>query len=298
MEKNLKGMAAKQSSSPSYRDTLFRTLFSDEERAIELCNAVAGTSFPPGTPVTMCGLKSSLLRRYNDLAVAVKGQIIVMIEHQSTVNPNMPLRFLKYLADELYSSFVKGDEIYRSTVLKIPTPQFYVLYNGTKKLGQDTLMLSSAFEVAPTGPSMELTARVLDINHESGCEALSKSKSLNGYAYMVAQIRHFESKGLPRDAAIKEAVMKCKEEDVLADFLKSNHEEVAKMLMWEYDQEAEFRILREEGRQEGEEKTKTEMAIEMLKDGLNTDKIARYVKMPVDWVKKITESNFESPEKN
>ena len=284
--------AIKQKSDPKYKDTLFRTLFRDKERAIELCNAVAGTNYTKDASVIMCDLDNSLLKRYNDLAFAFEDQLIVMYEHQSTINPNMPLRFLSYIIDLLFSWFIDISKIYGRKLQKLPTPQFYVLYNGKDELKHNTLKLSDAFRIKPTEPFMELTVKVLDVNHESNNEVLSRSASLGGYSYLIAQIRRYESKGAKRDEAIKKAIKKCINEGILVDFLKENFKEVANMLAWEYDQAAEFKVIweegREEGREEGIEKTKIETAVEMVKDGLNVDKIAAYIKMPIEWVKEVT----------
>ena len=129
-----------------------------------------------------------------------------MYEHQSSINPNMPLRFLSNITDTFYSWFVDMDKIYRSTTLKIPAPQFYVLYNGKEELKNNVLKLSDAFKIKTSGPSLELTVKILDVNYESSNEVLNKSKSLGGYAYLIAQIRHFESIGLKRDAAISKGM--------------------------------------------------------------------------------------------
>ena len=101
----------KQKSGHIYKDTLFRTLFREKNRAIELCNAVTGTNYPEDVPITMYNMENTLLKRYNDLAVAIKGQLIVMFEHQSTINPNMPLRSLPYITDALYLNFIDSNEI-------------------------------------------------------------------------------------------------------------------------------------------------------------------------------------------
>ena len=291
-------IAIKQKSDLKYKDTLFRTLFREKDRAIELCNAVAGTNYPKDASVVVCDLENSLFRRYNDLALAFEDQLIFMYEHQSSINPNMPLRFLSFITDALYTWFVDTNEIYRSTVLKIPAPQFYVLYNGKKELKQDMLKLSDAFKIKPVGPSMDLAVKVLDVNYDSGCEALNKSTSLNGYAYLIAQIRNYESKGIGRDLAINEGIQKCIDEGILVDFLREKFEEVAKMLAWEYNQDAEFRIIREEareeGREEGREETKIETVLAMIKKGFDALLIAEITKMPIEWVRKIIASETNS----
>ena len=281
----------KQKSTHKYKDTLFRTLFSEKSRAIELCNAVAGTNYGKDAAVTIHDMENALLRRYNDLIAAFEDQLIAMFEHQSTINPNMPLRFLPNITDALYSWYVDVEKIYKSTTLKIPTPQFYVLYNGEEKLKCDVLKLSDAFKIKPTGPSLELTVKVIDVNYESNHEVLHKSESLGGYAYLIAQIRNYESTGLKRDAAINKGIQKCIDEGILADFLSENLMEVAKMLSWEYCQETEFKVLREEGREEGREENKIETAIEMFKEGFEIPIISKITQMPLEWVKEVIAPN-------
>ena len=122
MEISTEQLPIKQKSSHKYKDTLFRTLFSEKSRAIELCNAVAGTNYGNDAAVTIYDMENALLRRYNDLVAAFEDLLIVMYEHQSSINPNMPLRFLSNITDTLYSWFVDMEKIYRSTTLKIPTP--------------------------------------------------------------------------------------------------------------------------------------------------------------------------------
>ena len=139
----------KQKSGVAYRDTLFRKLYRDADRAIELCNALEGSSYPPNSRVKVYNLEESLALRYNDSVFAIENQLLVFSEQQSTINPNMPLRFLPYTTDTLYSWFVEMKEIYKRPLFKIPTPKFYVLYNGGEILKNDVLRLSDAFKVKP-----------------------------------------------------------------------------------------------------------------------------------------------------
>ena len=205
--------------------------------------------------------------------------------YQCTLNPNMPLRFLPYITDTLYSWFVSTNEIYKSTLLKIPTPQFYVLYNGKEPLNYDVLRLSDSFKLKPSAASLELTVKVLNVNHGSGSEVFGKSVSLDGYAYLIAQIRNLEGAGYTRDKAIKDGIKKCIDEGILADFLRENFEEVAAMLVWEYSQDAEFKALREEGdekgRVEGEISRAIKIARNMIVDNESTEKIIRYTGLTV-----------------
>jgi hypothetical protein len=114
----------KQKSGTAYKDTLFRKLYCDEKRAIELCNALEGTNYPLNTKVKVYNMEESLALRYNDSIIGIEGKLLVFSEQQSTINPNMPLRFLAYAADAIYSWFVDIQGLYKGRLYKIPTPKF------------------------------------------------------------------------------------------------------------------------------------------------------------------------------
>jgi hypothetical protein len=141
--------------------------------------------------------------------------------------------------------------------VKIPAPLIFVLYNGKKHLGSRVLRLSDAYMKADAAnakpdaePALELTAKVVDINYGSGAPALERSPSLSGYSYLIAVIRKNIQSGMTRDEAIVAAIDLCIKEGVLTEFLRAHYQEVIKMLNYEYDAEAERRVLREEARQE------------------------------------------------
>jgi hypothetical protein len=270
--------APKDKSGLKYKDTLMRMLFKDPERAVELVNAITGSNYTEDNHVVMCDLGYSLLKRYNDLAFVVDNQLLFMIEHQSSINPNMPLRFLSYMTDVLYTWFVKVDKLYGKKLHPIPVPKFYVLYNGVEPLKEKTLKLSDAFYIKGEPVSLEVMVEIVDVNYASGHKVLERSESLRGYAYLVEQIRCCMARGMTRDQAIRESIDLCIQEGVLVEFLQRYYAEVAKMLRWEYDQEAEFRVLRQEAREEGKEEgikqNKLEIAKNALKGGLTIQTIS------------------------
>jgi len=234
-----------------YRNTLIRTLFQDRKRAIELCNAVTGSNYPEDTNVQICDLDSSLVWRYNDLAFAIDHQLLFMIEHQSTISPNLPLRFLSYLTDTIYSWFVKVDQLYGKKLYQIPAPKCYVLYNGTEPLKEKMLKLSDAFYINDEKVSLELIVEIIDVNHATRHDVLQKSESLAGYSYLIDQIRMNMQQGLTQDKAISVAIDSCIKQGVLSEFLQKHYAEVAKMINLQYNQEAEFEIIRQEAKEEG-----------------------------------------------
>ena len=234
-----------------YRDTVFRTLFHNEERAIELFNAIGGTDYPRGTPVKFLSKgDKSLSGRKSDLAVVIDNQLLAMQEHQSSINPNMPLRFLPYTADVLYTWLNNKADLHKNRLVTIPTPKFYVLYNGKDELKQDVLQLSDAFRTDSRVFSMELVVKVIDINHSKKNVALQKSPSLGGYAYLMEQIRERAASGVSRDIAIAEAVRHCIKSGIIEKFLKEHYEEVCGMLMYEISYEDEMAIKVEEARED------------------------------------------------
>jgi len=254
-----------QQTSRLYKDSLFRTLFGDSKSFLELYNAVADDHFPEDTEVTLCP-PNSILARYNDLAFRIGPQLIIFCEHQSTISTNMPLRLLRYLTDTLFSFLLDVNLLYGEKQITIPTPRFYVLYNGEQKLINRVLKLSDGFAIKESEPGLELIAKVVDINIGSGEAALNRSKALYGYSFLIAEVRKNLQSGMTRDLAIVTAIDFCIQQDVLADFLKEHYGEVSKMLNWEYDAEAEKKVLQQEAKQEG-----VEVLAELIKSGLSLE---------------------------
>jgi len=164
------------------------------------------------------------LGQLNDVAFMIGNVIILLLEHQSTQTPNLPIRIYIYLGREYEKILVKNNkELYGSTLLKIPRPEFYVLYNGKTRLkdedGNDvdfrTYKLSDAFMPAAEDPehgfkgSLELEAPVYDINDGHNLKILEHSERLRHYAKLIAKIREYEAQGLELQEAIKQAVEYC-----------------------------------------------------------------------------------------
>jgi len=252
---NTESYTVEQRSDKKYKDTFFRTLFHDEERALELFNAIEGTNFPVGTPLQFYSQgDKSLTRRNNDLAVVIDNQLLAIKDHQGTLNPNMPLRLLPFATDILYTWLTDKKDLYKNRLVTIPTPKFYVLYNGKEKLINNVLRLSDAFRFENHDFSMELTVKIIDVNYGSGNEVLRKSPSLDGYAYLINCIRQSMNAGASRDKAIKAAVNQCINENILANFLKTHFQEVCDMFDYGITYEEEMEIKLEEAKEEAMEK--------------------------------------------
>jgi len=128
-----------------HKDSLFTFMFGNFiEWLLELYNAFAGTDITDTSLVEIVTLQGILfLNRMNDIAFTIGDRLVVLIEHQSTVNNNLPLRLLMYVA-RVYEKLIDNDAIYREKLIKLPHPQFIVLYNGEQDLpnGKDKMTTS------------------------------------------------------------------------------------------------------------------------------------------------------------
>ena len=116
----------------NYKDTVFRMLFSDRQNLLSLYNAVSGSHYDDPEMLEIVTLENAIYMGIkNDLAFII-GTDLFLYEHQSTYNPNMPLRDLFYISSE-YQKLVDHKSLYSSCLLKVPAPQFIVFYNGTEK---------------------------------------------------------------------------------------------------------------------------------------------------------------------
>ena len=279
-----------------HKDSVFSFLFGSETALRELYYAIIGRQLPPDTPIRINTLANVLyMGQLNDLSFTVDGRLVVLIEHQSTINHNMPLRLFLYAA-RVYESIIDRKKLYSKNPLKIPVPEFIVLYNGEEPYPDYTeLELSDLYADAsnirpdgvnqgnPVKPSLELRVRVYNINNGRNPGLLEKSETLNGYSIFVGKVRQ-NGKIMPREEAMNAAVEYCVKNNILKSFFEKHSSEVFNMLLTEWDNEEAVAVSREEGRAEGKAEGKAETAMEMLKDGFSVDKIARYVKMPAEWV--------------
>ena len=233
----------------TYKDSLFRTIFKDKKRLAHLYQALSGEKVS-GEDIHLNTLRGVFMNDVkNDISFRVGNRLIILIEHQSTWNPNMPLRFFWYLS-RLYRSYVNLDVIYRSTLVEIPTPEFYVLYNGTATIPDfQELKLSDSF--AQPGNALELKVQCYNINFEEGKKLLSSCHELMAYSVFVNQVRIEQQKGLSLFSAVKAAIRYCESHDLMTSFFSNKEKEVYDMVSFKWDDNLAKKIASEEGREEG-----------------------------------------------
>lgn len=235
-----------------HKDSLFVDLFYQDETAkknlLSLYNALHGTEYQDESIIQKVKVEDVLYKNLkNDISFEANGKVIVFGEHQSTVNPNMPLRLLMYVG-RAYECLMDKRARYRATLVKIPTPEFYVFYNGEKEQPlEQELLLSDAF-ITPTGKnSVELKVRVININSDKAHVLLEKCDILREYSQFVDTVRKYSHE----EDSIKKAIDECIKKGILADYLERKGSEVANMLIAEYSYEEDIDVKRQEARREG-----------------------------------------------
>ena len=227
----------------NYKDTVFRMLFSDRKNLLSLYNAVSGAHYDDPEKLEIVTLENAIyMGMKNDLAFIIDTDLF-LYEHQSTYNPNMPLRDLFYISSE-YQKLVDKKSLYSSVLQKIPAPQFIVFYNGTEKKKDSWVNhLSEAFENLSGNPKLELEVLTININEGHNSELMEQCQILREYAQYVDCVRRY-AKEFELIDAIEQAVDECIQRNILSEFLRKNKAEVIAMSIFEYDKEEEERKLR------------------------------------------------------
>jgi hypothetical protein len=176
-----------------YKDSLFCSLFSDKKALLELYNSIKGTHYDERTELTINTLTETIFtHQRNDVSFIIDRRLVVLTEHQSTINENMPFRFLLPVAHLFENSIEDKKAVYRQKLVKLPRPEFLVLYNGTEPFPDEKeLKLSDAFmEVEGYSDArLELTVKVYNVNKGHNEAIVKKSEVLSGYVEFVDKVR-------------------------------------------------------------------------------------------------------------
>ena len=279
----------------NYKDTVFRMLFSDRKNLLSLYNAVSGAHYEDPEKLEIVTLENAIyMGMKNDLAFIIDTDLF-LYEHQSTYNPNMPLRDLFYISSE-YQKLVDKRSLYSSLLQKIPAPQFIVFYNGTEKKKDSWVNhLSEAFENLSGNPKLELELLTININEGHNPELMEQCQTLREYAQYVACVRRY-TREFELNEAVKLAVDECIRNNILSEFLRANKSEVISMSIFEYDKEEEERKLRKAeyeagaaaglkaGVSKGKILAKKDAASSLITLGLTVEQISSALKVDVETV--------------
>ncbi len=294
-----------------HKDSLFVDYFSKDrdwkQHFLSLYNALHGTNLQvETTSLERVNLEQVLYKSYyNDIAVLVNGQFILMIEHQSTINPNMPLRLLEYVA-RIYGNIVDSKAKFSRHLVPLAKPEFYVFYTGNQELPPESyLYLSDAFpnQTQNADLTLELKVKVCTIKSEHPSPVVYSCTDLEQYVQFLELMEEAKAAGHkhPLKWAIQEAVRR----NILRDYLERKGGEVLSILMTEYDYATDMAVLKEEayedglfvGREEGISiglergayQNKLETARNLLSEGLAPAMVARCTDLPLETVLKLAQ---------
>ena len=277
---------------------VFADLFGDDEidgkkNFLSLYNAIHDTNLKfEETQIEQKKIPQSVTKTfYNDISMIINGKLIVLIEHQSTPNQNMPLRCLEYYVHLLYG-IIPAEARYKEALYKIPTPEFYVFYNGNKKVEKEFIMnLSDAFLEEQDEPMCEVLVKFTNIRIQDGenLKVVQKCGILKQYCEFIEIVERYkaELKDKPADEgmnnwydkAIEEAISK----NILADYLTRNATEVKNMLQAEYDYDLDRQVKAQEAREE----KAIEDARSFYANGASIELISKSLNMTIEQVKEI-----------
>ena len=234
-----------------YKDTVFRMLFKEKARLLELYNAVNDTDYQDPEALEIVTLENAIyMSMKNDVSCLIDMRI-QLYEHQSTVNPNLPFRDLMYVCEQ-YEKYTIKKDLYSRRLVKLSTPRFVVFYNVREEQPErKELYLSTAFEIPEEDPALELRVTQLNINPGYNEELLRKCPALFEYMEYVNCVWTYQADGDTLRDAVSKAVDDCIRDDILKEFLLQNKAEVVKMTIFEYDEEQHKQTIHDEGYEEG-----------------------------------------------
>lgn len=223
---------------------------------------------------------------YNDLGFMAGNQLLVLVEEQSSFNPNMAMRYLLYVANT-YQNYIFEQKmnIYETKKLEFPEPKFYLVYTGSRQFEGKQLRLSDSFAGGEES-KLELIVDILTEEAVRGSileEYMKFCKIYDGNNQAIAD----------KWEALKQTITYCIENNILKEFLQNREREVREMLMQLYNQEQIWDLVMEEKYQLGLDEGREEGREEGMEKGIEsaTQSIAQKMKsmgFAADDIQKVT----------
>ena len=274
---------------PQFKDSLFRDFFNEPVRLLNLCNTLLNAHFSEIEINTLDSTFFSALK--NDISCKIGNNFLVLIEHQSSINENMPFRCLSYVAELLQNLIRKKNLLYKQELILLPVPKFFVFYDGNNKSEpvQRIMKLSDAFN--GDSSSLELVVHSFNINLNMKADILNKCSYLHEYSTLISYVKFGISQNLSRRDAILCAIQRCIDENVMKNYLLQKREEVFSMLdlQWNFDDAKQAWF------EEGHDNAMISVAINMLREGISFEQIQKFTQLPLDKISELAKLNIQNP---
>ena len=253
-----------------HKDTVFCHFFTEDlNRLLSLYQAITGDTTATVNDIKLSTIKPDLATDlYNDISFNIGNKQIILLEHQSTINNNMPLRMLLYLAKLYYNSIPADDLLYKESIIPLPAPEFYVFYNGEQDYPETKqLHLSDAWN--NSSASIELTVTVYNINYGHNKELEEKCHALMEYAYFISRI-NYHKRTHSLDDAIIIAMKDCLNRNYMSDYLSKHKSEVTDLMRIRYSRKDEIAYKAREAAEEATKKTSLQNDLGSIKSLMKT----------------------------
>lgn len=239
-----------------YKDRLFNFIFGREENrewTLSLYNAINGSDYTDASLIEFNTLGDVLyMGMKNDTSFILSNRMSVY-EHQSSYNPNMPVRMLEYVG-KLYSGYIAKNKVnkYGSKQIMLPVPKLVVFYNGTTNKDDEVILeLSDAFSEDHRNESdIEVRVRMLNVNYGHNARLMEGCRPLMEYSWFVDRIREYRKEN-SLEEALKKTIEDTPGDFKIKDFLVYHMEEIKGMLDTEYNEAEVNEAFKAEGRAEG-----------------------------------------------
>lgn len=276
-----------------YKDSVFTDLFGSDrdgkKNFLELYNALSGNNYKLGeVNLERKIIDQALYKTFNnDVSWEINGKLIVLVEHQSTINNNMPFRCLEYVT-RIYERIIPVKQRYAEKVFKIPNPDFYVVYVGSRdKRKEYDLRLSDMFYTKDSN-KLELVVKVKNCADPNLLPITRNCDILKEYCRFLEIVEQNYNRLIPK-SSFKHAIEIAMQEGILADYLDRKSREVINMLCAKYDYKMDIAVKQKEAKEEKAE----EVAIEFLKEKIAPEIIAKCAKLPLEKVLELQQQISE-----
>lgn len=293
-----------------HKDRLFRFIFNNEEALLSLYNAINDSDYTNPGDLQIYTMENFLyMGMKNDLSFIIDMNLNIY-EHQSTFNPNMPIRGFMYTSAALQKYVaVNNFDLYSSKQIPIPIPRYYVFYNGLEDCADEQILKLTDNMLGDNSEeesSAQFVAHMININAGKNSKIMQRCPRLYEYSVFINEVRMRHTSGLDYTIAVDQAVDYCVHNNILSDILLAHKAEVTHMLLEEYNEQFhianEKAISQEEGREMERENTRREKEradaaelhvsiLQMTLKGNSADEIASKLNIPIETVKEFLENN-------
>ena len=257
-------------------------------------NALLNTDYKDPNLIEINTLEGNFFSgQKNDISCRIENNFLVLVEHQTSINPNMAFRCLSYVTQLLNNLVTNKDELYQDDLLLFPEPQCFVFYDGDKNepLIKEIKLSDSFYR---NHNKLELVVTSFNINFGLDQPLLKKCSYLNEYSTLVGRVKlGMKKEKLSRRQAIIDAIDWCIDNNIMRDYLTKKRNEVFTMLDFQWNLDEAKIAWQKQGEERGRDEERDSIALNMLADNEPLDKICKFTKLSIDKIKELAKNKID-----